>query len=81
MTYLYTAEGIVDSTVFPTPLKTTGYNYRHLTENMARLSQDVRFYTEGENGGINFNEKEPFTKDLIWPKVSWKITREVREDE
>lgn len=76
----YTATGKVDSHLFRGELKATGYSYKSLTENMAKVTEDIRYFTEGVSGGINSSDQEPYTKNLIWPRVNWKITKVEKND-
>lgn len=75
--FKYKATGIV--TGMPQgqlALETSSRTFSYLTDLMAQETENIRFYTEGVNGGILDTEAEPYTKDLIWPEVKWKISRE-----
>lgn len=74
MKYIYVAKGTVNSNLFGNPkLEVRSWRYEYLVKDMAEAVQDLRYYTEGVN---SYKKSEAYTKDLIWPEVSWKITRE-----
>lgn len=69
----YTATAIIERPYFS--LFTTADSYTELCARMYAESERVRYYTQGVNGGINPDEDKPYTKDLIWPEIKWKITK------
>lgn len=69
----YIAEGTVSNKLFPVPVTITADSYQRLLRQMTQWTIDMRYFTEGVNGGILHNEQEPYTKDMIWPEVKWNI--------
>lgn len=55
-------------------------SYFDLCSKMHDSMEKIRYYLHGVNGGINPEEIEPYTKDMVYPKVQWRITREEDED-
>lgn len=51
-------------------------SYDGLVSQMSKLSLDARYTTKGMNGGLTV-ETEPYTLDLIWPRIDWEITKNV----
>lgn len=50
--------------------------YELLVSQMSKLTMDARYTTQGVNGGLTV-ETEPYTLDLIWPRIDWQITKNV----
>lgn len=75
MKYSYVATAKVGHPIHRS-FKLKATKFAHLKLKIHFAMRYCRYYTEGVNGGINPDESEPYTKDLIYPEVKWSITRD-----